>query len=95
MLYSTVKAAAIDAATQLGVNVTKKVCFLFCFYSYSLLWSNYFLQIEITDPEDLVESELLNELHPESRTLNTKTAFDRPSRPGAAGRAPRSRPTRK
>ena len=60
MLYSTVKAAAIDAATQLGVNVAKK--------------------IEITEPEDLVESELLNELHPESRTVNTKTAFDRPSR---------------
>jgi len=70
MLYSTVKAAAIDAATQLGVTLDKK--------------------IEITGGDELVESELLNELHPEARTINVKTAFNRPPRPGGA-RAPRTR----
>jgi twinfilin len=62
MLYSTVKAAAIESASSLGLTVDKK--------------------IEITDPEDLSESDLLQELHPEKREIVTKTAFNRPSKPG-------------
>jgi len=66
MLYSTVKSAAIDAASSLGVSVEKK--------------------LEISEADDLNESELLEDLHPPNREISTKSAFSRPSRPGR-GRA--------
>merc|ERR1712137_134323 len=66
MLYSTVKAAAIEAANGLGVSVEKKM--------------------EISEADDLSNSELLTELHPPAREITTKAAFSRPSRPGR-GRA--------
>jgi len=62
MLYSTVKSAAIEAATTYGITVEKK--------------------LEISDPEDLSESDLLADLHPAAREISVKQAFNRPARPG-------------
>jgi len=48
-------------------------------------------KIEVTDAEDLNESDILQELHPEKREISTKSAFNRPSKPGRG----RPRMTRK
>lgn len=64
MLYSTVKATACDAASHLGVQITKK--------------------IEVSDPSEITENSLHEEIHPPE--VEQKQGFQRPSRPGR-GRA--------